>query len=412
MQQRDINRTSFPSGYTKQDKVAVELLKEYDIYDWYYSRALFETESNVSNDWAEVKDMLGQLGRITGSLMKKLVGIGKRKAVDLCVKAAKEYKKEKNADLVAATKYLFWTLLFFAVGYTGNALKDKYNDSPVVPGTHIEYTVEEDGTDVMTVTNSKGSGFQVKQIEPGDAPSITKIKAVENNDTKKSSEDEKVSGNSGNTNDVTPIHLLKPGQKHPEYYHGSEQIMRALAEVESFVDHIYDAKVGKKQIRKQDLMDMSKDLTIGYGHKLTKEERKAWSFNKRISKEEAYKLFKQDFKEQERLVNVELKKLHYYDYVQFSQGFIDAIMSITFNMGVGNLRGTKTRQQSEFWRRLNACRISKDKVDRSDVYYTISQIRHQNITERGHVARREAECQIMQQCSLTHVNPELYNLKG
>ena len=211
---------------------------------------------------------------------------------------------------------------------------------------------------------------------------------------------------------MTPIHLLKPGQKHPEYYHGSEQIMRALAEVESFVDHIYDAKVGKKQIRKQDLMDMSKDLTIGYGHKLTKEERKAWSFNKKISKEEAYKLFKQDFKEQERLVNVELKKLHYYDYVQFSQGFIDAIMSITFNMGVGNLRGTKTRQQSEFWRRLNACRISKDKVDRSDVYYTISQIRHQNITERGHVARREAECQIMQQCSLTHVNPELYNLKG
>jgi hypothetical protein len=81
-------------------------------------------------------------------------------------------------------------------------------------------------------------------------------------------------------------------------------------------------------------------------------------------------------------------------------------------MGPGNVTGTKTRQMSEFFRRLNNCRIDKKNgcVDKSDVYFTISQIRNQNITEPGHIARREQECQIAQQIG-DKINPSLYNLK-
>jgi hypothetical protein len=51
-------------------------------------------------------------------------------------------------------------------------------------------------------------------------------------------------------------------------------MIRALAEVEHFVDHIYDAKSGTtKQITKAQLSDPKVDATIGYGHKLTAKER-------------------------------------------------------------------------------------------------------------------------------------------
>ena len=206
------------------------------------------------------------------------------------------------------------------------------------------------------------------------------------NDVKKSADD----GNKPKSN-ISPITLLKPGQKHPEFYHGSPQIYRAIAEVEQFVDHIYDAKSGKKQIRKEDMMNMKKDLTIGYGHKLTKEERKTMAFNTRWTKEKAFEVFKKDIKEHEKIMNSKLRTLHYYDNVIFSQGFVDACLSIFFNSGSGNMTGSATRSQSEFWKRLNNCRVDKENgcIDRSDVYFTISQLRHQFITEPGHVARRE-----------------------
>ena len=48
---------------------------------------------------------------------------------------------------------------------------------------------------------------------------------------------------------------------------------------------------------------MKQDLTIGYGHKLTKEERKKWNLNKRITREEAKQLFMKDLKETEKYLN-------------------------------------------------------------------------------------------------------------
>ena len=77
------------------------------------------------------------------------------------------------------------------------------------------------------------------------------------------------------------------------------------------------------------------------------------------------------------------------------------------------MAGSQTRKQSEFWKRLGNCRIDRKNgcVNKSDVYFTISQLRHQNITEKGHIARRNAECLIAQQIG-NKINPDLYHLKG
>ena len=382
------------------------MLREFGIYDWYYSRQLFETESTNDNEWDEVRDLLGQMGRVTGALLKKLTQIGKRKVARLCVERGREIFRE-HKDLGAAVKYTFWSLLFFAIAYTGNTLKERYNEHPVVPGTELSYE-QKDGTDTMTVTNARGGAFTV-QARGEEAPKIVNVKKSDVRPEKVKS-DVKPSGDNGSN--VSPIMLLKPGEKHPEFYHGSPQIYRAIAEVEQFVDHIYDAKDSKKQIRKEDMMNMKKDLTIGYGHKLTKEERRTMAFNTRWTKEKAFEVFKKDIREHESIMNSKLRTLHYYDDVVFSQGFIDACLSIFFNSGSGNMTGSATRVQSEFWRRLNNCRVDRENgcIDRSDVYFTISQLRHQFITEPGHVARREQECQIAQQLG-SKVNPDLYNLK-
>ena len=149
------------------------MLREFGIYDWYYSRTLFESESTNDNDWDEVKDLLGQMGRVTGTLLKKLTQIGKKKVAQLCVNRGREIFKE-NKDLGAAIKYTFWSLLFFTIGYTGNTLKEKYNEHPIVPSTEITYE-HKDGVDSMTVTNSRGGEFTV-QARGEEAPKIVNVK--------------------------------------------------------------------------------------------------------------------------------------------------------------------------------------------------------------------------------------------
>ena len=312
--QQDINesvRQRLREITRQQDSMA--MLREFGVYDLYFNRRLYETESVNKNDWTEIKDLLGQMGRITGTLMKKLVSVGKRKTVELCVDAAKAIYK-KYRDTGEAVRYLFWTLLFFVVGYTGNTMKERYNTSPIVPNTQISYETVE-GVDTMTVTNSRGGEFKVVQKDPDKAPVLVSVKKSEKKETTKP-ESKKSDVNNDN---MSPIRLLKPGEKHPEYYTVSNEILKAVAEVEMYVGHIYDAKSkSRKQIRKQDMLDMSKDLTIGYGHKLTKEERKTMAFNTKWSKEKAFEVFKKDAKSHEKILNSCLKRLPYYDEVEFS----------------------------------------------------------------------------------------------
>lgn len=190
----------------------------------------------------------------------------------------------------------------------------------------------------------------------------------------------------------------------------SDEMIEALMEVEHFVDHIYDAKNRKRT--DINMNDMSQDLTIGYGHKLTKEERKTWSKNKRVSQEEAKQIFIEDLRETERYLNKKLAQLPYDKKVEYSQGFIDGMGSLLFNMGYGNMFGAGKKEECEFWDRLNNCRIDRQNkcMNVSDINFSIAAVRNQNITERGHIARRKAEYRIMMQ-PLGAMNPELYNLK-
>ena len=184
---------------------ALNVLREYEIYDLYFSRSLYESESVNSSEWNEIKDLMGQLGRVTGKLMIKLIKLGHRSAVSLCVKAAKTiYNRTKNTG--ETTKYMFWALMMFTIGYTGNIIKDKYNENPIVPGTHIEYT-EVDGRDTLVVQNAKGGSFMVQQSDISEAPSIIKITP----EAEKKQKDNKLNGSSGDTDWSSPIMLLKPG---------------------------------------------------------------------------------------------------------------------------------------------------------------------------------------------------------
>ena len=387
-------------------------LKEYEIYDWYYSQRLYESESINSNDWAEVKDLLGQMGRVTAKLILKLSQMGKKAAVNLCVTAAKNLYK-KYHDVGEATKYLFWALMMFVIGYGGNALKDKYNFHPIVPGTFITFE-EEKGVDTLTVTNQRGGVFTVSQPDVEKAPVITLVKKSQPKKAAASSPEQKqMQKDAAIRNSKSPIRLLTPGEEKSNFYTASPEMIKALCNVEKFVDHIYDAKVGTEQIRKGDMGVKSKDLTIGYGHKLTLEERKNWSWNKRITKEEAFELFKKDLRSTEKQLNSCLRKLPYDKKVEYSQGLIDGLTSVLFNCGYGNMFGAGSREQSELWRRLGNCRIDKvnNCIDRSDIDFTLAQTNRQNITERGHYARRRAEYFIMMQ-PFGQVKPELYNLKN
>ena len=208
------------------DNDARMMLREFGIYDWYYSRALFESEVTNNNDWDEVKDLLGQMGRITGTLLKKLTQIGKKKVAQLCVKRGREIFME-NKDIAAAIKYTFWSLLFFTIGYTGNMFKERYNEHPIVPGTQIEYNTDENGTDTMTVTNSRGGQFTV-QAKGEETPKIVNVKKSDTPVEKMKSDVESSSSSKSNNNNISPIMLLKPGQKHPDFYHGSNEIYKAI----------------------------------------------------------------------------------------------------------------------------------------------------------------------------------------
>lgn len=190
----------------------------------------------------------------------------------------------------------------------------------------------------------------------------------------------------------------------------SDEMIEALMEVEHFVDHIYDAK--NRNRTDINMNDMSQDLTIGYGHKLTKEERKTWSKNKKVSQEEAKQIFIKDLRETERYLNKKLAQLPYDKKVEYSQGFIDGMGSLLFNMGYGNMFGAGKKEECEFWDRLNNCRIDKQNkcMNVSDINFSIAAVRSQNITQKGHIARRKAEYRIMMQ-PLGSFNSDLYNLK-
>jgi lysozyme len=107
----------------------------------------------------------------------------------------------------------------------------------------------------------------------------------------------------------------------------SDKGIRLICHYEGFSNNIYICPDGSH--------------TIGYGHKLTKEEENKYKAG--ITKEEAIKLLKTDLRIAERTVAHFVK-------TSINQNQFDALVSFTFNLGSGNF------QRSRLLKKVNAAK--------------------------------------------------------
>lgn len=347
------------------------ILKEYQMYDFFYGHQLNEGLSPQSKeDLRELQNVLGNLGKVCARLMYRLIKWGAKKSVRLCVKAAKAaYRAGKSNPEIC--KNFLYSLLFFCIGYSVNTITEWYNNKPIIEGTTIEQrtingvdslVVYEDESDVVTV---------VQQPNKEEAPVVKK--------GKKKTEEAKVQSKHN-----TPIWTLADGETKITNYTISDEMASAIAATETFVDHLYDTKDRNRKLTLKDLKDPKRDITIGYGRCLkTYNERKAY-YRKTITKAEGMRMFKEDLGETEMIVNNALKRLPYYNRVNFSQNFYDALCSIIFNAGSGNIFGTPRKDMSEFWRRMNNIRFERGgKYIKRDIDYAFAKINTQNTGSRN-----------------------------
>lgn len=138
-------------------------------------------------------------------------------------------------------------------------------------------------------------------------------------------------------------------------------------------------------------------LTVGIGHKITANDVPSIRNLKEgdtITREQAQSLFSNDIqvhvKDFQRAVSTLPKRLQ--NASLYTQGFIDAAISITFNAGQPNM------MKSNFFKTWKNCRIDKNtgKIDKSDYNYTVSMIPSSCITQKGVllnglVSRRQVE---------------------
>ena len=369
------------------NKQRISILKEYGIYNLLYKDLYEDFSLDSKNDLKQIKLHLGKLKTIIPNLIYRLVKIGAKKSVKLIIKTTKYLIKQGKSEKESII-YMFYGLLFLSAGLIGNTIFN-YNDNPVIKNTSIEMT-SINNKDSLLIHNGDTT-YIIQQPNKDKAP-IIKKSIVENKDS-------------------LPIKLLQDNDTKSTYYKATPEMANALKEVEKYVDHIYDAKNPSRKIMQKDMTNMSYDLTIGYGHALTKEERENWKADMKMSKEEAQKLFMKDLGIVEKQINGKLKSLPYNSYVEYSNGFIDGLISLTYNMGYGNMFGNNKKSPCEFWRRLNNCKIDHINMcmNKDDLDYSLNKVITQNVTENGHVYRRQAEFKIMKQ-DFGKVNPELYHL--
>lgn len=121
--------------------------------------------------------------------------------------------------------------------------------------------------------------------------------------------------------------------------------------------------------------------TIGWGH-VVKSNDPQWLKNtKSISREQADELFKKDIQEFVQQYNSSISKLprKLRNPNLYTQGFIDAGISVIYNAGIGNF------QSSDFFRTWQQCRINNDtgKIRLDDYNYTCSKIKKCCVTQNG-----------------------------
>ena len=259
------------------------ILKEYGIYEMFSDESINEAINlDSTKDKEDMRRLMGRLKVIIPALIKRLVKIGAKESVMATIKTYKAaIKFDKNHNHIL--REMFFALLMLAVGMVGNEMIHKYNENPVEKGTQIQY---DEQSETMTVTNEKGDNvLELEMDEKGvpqvveqsnDAPTVSKPKQVQK-------QKQQVSNRNV---DNEPIRMLKKGERKITNFKPSAKIVRAIAETEQFVDHIYDAANPKAKVTKKDMLNMKKDITCCYGHALTVAERKAWSPNKKFTKAE------------------------------------------------------------------------------------------------------------------------------
>ena len=259
------------------------ILKEYGIYEMFSDESINEAINlDSTKDKEDMRRLMGRLKVIIPALIKRLVKIGAKESVMATIKTYKAaIKFDKNHNHVL--REMFFALLMLAVGMVGNEMIHKYNENPVEKGTQIQY---DEQSETMTVTNEKGDNvLELEMDEKGvpqvveqsnDAPTVSKPKQVQK-------QKQQVSNRNV---DNEPIRMLKKGERKITNFKPSAKIVRAIAETEMFVDHIYDAANPRAKVTKRDMLNMKKDITCCYGHALTVAERKAWSPNKKFTKAE------------------------------------------------------------------------------------------------------------------------------
>lgn len=124
----------------------------------------------------------------------------------------------------------------------------------------------------------------------------------------------------------------------------------------------------------------SNGYSIGWGHHGSDVYK-----GMKISKAQAKKYFNQDIKSVEAAANRMLKNFK----CTFSQGFFDGLCDLIYNCGEAGVK------KSEFWNRLNRCRIKNGKMNETDLSFTIAAVKSCRISCAGHKDRRYATHKMM-----------------
>lgn len=385
----------------------IQILKEYNLYNLLYpSNSLFESQllketkilDGTETDLQTIKQHLSKLRQIIPDLMLKIAKVGGKAALN-ALKISVNKTLEITRSHPKATLKLFLGLLAIIIAYGGSKVIQSYNNHPVIPNTIIEEIITEDDLAGIEFIDSTGNKIDVVYN-----PETNDFLAGTSTSTSSSNKKSEI------VSFHEPIKILSSKEKKSSEYHISDYMADALMSVEKFSPVVYDAKHPNRKITQKDMNNMKLDLTIGYGHKLTRSERSKYKAGVPISKEDAKKLFRQDVKEVENIMNSKLKTLPFDAQVEYSQGFIDGFTSLLFNMGSGNMFGNNTKKESEFWRRLRNCRLDTktNSFVKNDLDYTLAQVKKQNVILRGHKNRRETEYNIMKQ-GVGELNPSLYD---
>lgn len=155
-------------------------------------------------------------------------------------------------------------------------------------------------------------------------------------------------------------------------------------------DQVSSSRTGRNFIKQYESLSLTayklkgeSRYTIGYGHVIYED-----NIPHKITKEYAEKLFESDMDKFDSSVRTMLSELDH--RFLYTQGFVDGLVSLTYNCGPDGVRKTR------FWKRMKACRYDKKNhcINKQDLIYAIEAVKTANISsiyKKGHQNRRNKE---------------------